>query len=197
MQLQSSCNPKVATFHGRPRSPPALTIHGVDPHFEKRYLISLRNLPSLPSEKTIHLALLSVDGTVTPAAVDNPTFKKEVPEQERITYEFDEARLTINAAPTLIRCEETASKVVLATFEVQGVGFSERTKAYLIVDKDKEQELEFVFEASTRSVLRVKDPGFELKILLKDSESKLRTRKVINWTKPTDGCQAVAAPPTN
>lgn len=158
-----------------------------DPFAEKRYLISLKDLPAFASQKTIQLTLLTIDGTLTPPSIDNPAFKKETPQQEPLSYGFDETKFTISAMPALIRCEETAGKIARATFEVKGLGFTDKTKAFLVIDKE-ELEQEFVYESSTRAIVRVKEPTFELRIVFKDADSKLKTRKVISWKKPTEGC---------
>ena len=85
------------------------------------------------------------------------------------------------------RCEEGEDKVIHATFELGGVGFTERTKAF-VVDKAQEQEQELVYEGATRLVLTLVNPKPKQTIVIKDAETKLKAQRVIVWTKPQAGC---------
>ena len=171
---------------GRPALPKNETPH--DPESHKKHLISLTGLPPRPTEKMIQVTLLTPDGALSPGAVENPAFKKDAPQQDGAKYAFDETKLALSAEPKLRRCyEEGVDKVIHATFELGGVGFTDRTKAF-VVDKDKEQEQELVYEGGTRLVLTLVNPRPRQTLVIKDPESKLKAQRVIVWTKPATGC---------
>ncbi|HZG52326.1 MAG TPA: hypothetical protein VEZ40_09325 [Pyrinomonadaceae bacterium] len=168
-------------------SPQASPTPTPDPDSYKKHLISLRGLPPLQTEKTIQITLLTPDGALNTAAVENPAFKKDGTQQDTIRYVFDETKLALSTAPTLRRCEEGTDKVIHATYELGGVGFTERTKAF-VVNKDKEEEQELVYEGGTRVVLTLVNPKPRQIIVVKDAESKLKAQRVVVWKKPETGC---------
>lgn len=160
-----------------------------DPESFKKHLISLKGLPPFKSEKTIQVTLLTPDGALSPVPVENPAFKKDAPSQDAAKFTFDETKLTLSVEPKLRRCyEEGPDKVIHAIFELGGIGFTGQTKGF-VLDKEKEQEQDLIYESATRVVLTLVNPKPRQLVVVKDPESKLKTQRVVVWTKPEAGCK--------
>jgi len=149
------------------------------------HLIALSDLPKFPKDKTLRISVLTGDVAINPSPIDNPGVSEE-PEAP-IKYVFDESKLTITAKPSFESCEENG-ETLTAVFVIEGKGLTEKTQAFTIDKDKKEEEQEFVFESSTKGILKLKNPARQTKILFKDPGLKVMTQKVLIWKKPKDGC---------
>lgn len=175
-------NPQAVTCKPKPVT---VATANTSPGQEKeKYLIELMEIKP-PKEKTVQITILTEKGILNANPVDNP--KKDSPPQAEVTYNEDETKFSISRNYKLTLCKEEAN-TIQASFDILGKGFTRQTKAFTLDKDNKEQQQVFTYETSRWGVLTIKNPQTTQMVILKDDTKKLKTQKIINWKKPTDGC---------